>query len=114
MVKIVDYKTYQNGDGEDFFALVVQGGIEAVKSKETGRMYITARTARVACTFDEETCQSLIGTSLPGKIQKVEVEPYEYVIEQTGEVIERSHRYELVDEDEAIVIDNIIKKEAVV
>ena len=52
MVKIVDYRTYQNNDGEDFFALEVQGGIEAVKSRTTGRMYITARTARVACTFD--------------------------------------------------------------
>lgn len=114
MVKIVDYRTYQNNDGEDFFALEVQGGIEAVKSRTTGRMYITARTARVACTFDEETCKSLIGTSLPGKIQKVEVEPYEYVIEETGEVIERSHRYELVDEVEGILSENIIEKETVI
>ena len=110
MVRIFNYKTYQKEDGEEFFALEVQGGIEAVKSKESGRTYLTTRTARVACTFDEETCQSLIGSTLPGKIQKVEVDPYEYVIEETGEVIQRSHRYEFIDETESIVADNVVMK----
>lgn len=76
MVKIVDYKTHQREiDGEEFYALIVQGGLEAVKSKETGRTYLTARTARVSCAFDEETCKSLIGTELPGAIQKIAIEP---------------------------------------
>ena len=93
MVKIVDFKTYQREDGEDFHVLVVQGGVEAVKSRETGRTYLTAKTTRVACTFDEATCESLIGTNLPGSIKRVEVEPFEFTIAETGEVVERSHRY---------------------
>lgn len=37
MVTIVDYKECENGTtGDKFFGLIVQGGIEAVKSKETG------------------------------------------------------------------------------
>ena len=113
MVKIVDFKTYQREDGEDFNVLVVQGGIEAVKSRESGRTYFTAKTTRVPCTFDEETCELLIGSNLPGSIKKVEVEPYEFIIEQTGEVIERSHRYEYISEEDDIVENNVLRKEEV-
>jgi hypothetical protein len=33
MVKIVGFKTFERKDGSEFCALIVQGGIEAVKSK---------------------------------------------------------------------------------
>jgi hypothetical protein len=114
MVKIVDYKTYQKDDGTEFHALVVQGGLEAVKSKETNRNYFTAKTAKVPCTFTEATCQSLIGTDLPGSIRRVEVDPYEYAIPETGEMISLSHRNEYVGEEESIVKDNVIEQEFVV
>jgi len=77
MVTIVDYKTFENEDEKKFHVLIVQGGLEAVKSKETGQAYFTAKTARVSCTFDENTCKGLIGTEIPGTIKKVEVEPYD-------------------------------------
>jgi len=114
MVKIVDFKSFEKEDGTEFHALVVQGGLEAVKSKETQRTYFTARTARVACTFNETMCQSLIGTDLPGSIHKVEVEPYEYAIPDTGEMVSLSHRNEYVGEEERIVKDNVIEKEVVI
>ena len=76
MVSIVDYKAFQKENGEKFYSLVVQGGVEAIKSKESGRTYLTAKTTNLACTFNEITCKSLIGTQLPGQIRKVEVEPY--------------------------------------
>jgi len=113
MVKIVDFKTYQREDGENFQVLVVQGGVEAVKSRETGRTYLTAKTTRVACTFDEATCESLIGSNLPGSIKRVEVEPFEFTIAETGEVVERSHRYEYISDEEAIVEANVLQKEEV-
>lgn len=113
MVKIVDFKTYQREDGEDFHVLVVQGGVEAVKSRETGRTYLTVKSSRVPCTFDEPTCQSLIGTKLPGSIKKVEVEPYEFTIAETGEIIERSHRYEYISEEESIIENNVFENEEV-
>ena len=113
MVKIVDFKTYQTEDGKSFCALIVQGGIEAVKSQETDRTYLTARKARVPCTFDEAVCQSLIGTDFPGIIKRVEVDPYEYTIEGSGEVISLSHRYEYMGEEEGIVKDNVLKEEEV-
>ena len=40
-------------------------------------------------------------TELPGKVEKVECEAYEYVIKDTGEVITLTHRFEYVDEEKA-------------
>lgn len=113
MVKIVDYKTRERENGEQFFVLVVQGGLEAVKSAQTGRTYLTTKSSGVSCTFDEEMCKSLIGTSIPGSIKRVEVEPYEYTNHDTGETIESTHRYEYITEEEAIVEANVLENEEV-
>jgi len=113
MVEIVGFRTYQKDDGDDFHVLVVQGGLEAVKSRQTGRTYITMRTANVPCTFNEVTCEALIGQKLTGAIKKVETEPYEFTIQETGEVIERSHRYEFISEEESIIENNVTKTEEV-
>jgi len=114
MVTIVGYKTYSREDGSEFYALVVQGGVEAVKSQETGRTYLTARQAKVACTFDGNTCESLIGTTLDGKIKKVQVEPYEYMIPDTGELVTLEHRYEFINEIDHIIEEHVLEEEAVV
>ena len=114
MVTIVDYKTYQREDGSEFHVLVVQGGVEAVKSKETGRLYLTARTAKVPCTFDEITCDALKGTTFSGSIRKVIVPPYDYVVPSTGEIINLTHRYEYVDDEESVVSKNVIEDALVV
>lgn len=113
MVKIVDFKTYEKNDGSEFCALVVQGGIEAVTSQETGRTYFTARKVNVACTFDENTCESLIGSDFPGSIQKVKVAPYEYTVAETGEMITLTHSYQYVSDEDSIVRKNLIEKELV-
>jgi hypothetical protein len=113
MVKIVDFKTYERNDGSEFNVLIVQGGIEAVKSKETGRTYLTARKTNVSSTFDAGTCESLIGSGFPGAIKKVEVDPYEYTVPRTGEVITLTHSYQYVSEEESIVTNNVVQKEEV-
>lgn len=113
MVKIVDFRTIQKEDGSEFCTLKVQSGVEAVKSKETGKMYLTAKTANVPCTFSEEICKSLIGSDLPGKIVKIEVEPYEYAVPDTGEVIVLSSRNEYVSDEDAIVKENLVEPELV-
>lgn len=114
MVTIVDYITYQReSDGKNFHVLVVQGGLEAVKSKVTNKNYFTARTAKVPCTFDEITCKNIIGTQMHGSIQKVATEPYEYTVQETGEVVELSHRYEYVTE-ENVFDTNLARKEEVI
>lgn len=97
MVTIIDYAQRQKENGESFFVLILQGGIEMVTSK-AGGVYMTARKTSISSTFDEPTCRSLIGQQLPGEIERFNVEPYEYTVEQTGEVIMLSHRYRYVQE----------------
>ena len=108
MVQIVGYKKIEKEDGTSFFLLEVQGGLEPVKSKVTGKVYFTARKAFVSCSFDEASCQGLIGSKIEGAITKIEVEPYQFVIKETGEIITRNHRYEYVSEEEMILNENLI------
>jgi len=98
MVTIVGSKERQNGRGEMFMSLIIEGGIELVKSRETGRMYATGKRASLPCTFDKQTCKSLVGQELPGTIRKVEVEPYSFTDTKTGEILTLSHRWEYSQE----------------
>jgi hypothetical protein len=102
MVRIINYVKRQNKDGEDFFPLVLQGGLQIVKSQETGRCYATVKQAAMSSTLDEDTCKSLIGEEIPGSIAKVECEPYEYALPDTGEVITLTHRWEYVRESDKL------------
>lgn len=114
MVIISGFLTKEKEDGTTFNLLVVQGGLEAVKSQKTGKMYFTAKEAKVACTFDEAICKTLIGTEFPGSVEKVDCDPYEYIVKETGELIKLSHRYEYLSEEEVILSKNVVSKDLVV
>ncbi len=92
MVKIKDYTTRKNSEGEAFNALILEGDLETVTS-EAGGVYFTARKTSVPSNFDDEKCESLIGRELPGKITRIPCDPYEYTTEE-GEVIMLGHTYE--------------------
>jgi hypothetical protein len=98
-VQIVDFKERKNAEDEIFFALILEGDLEIVKSQESGRHYATARRASMSSTFTEQRCQQLIGKTMPGTIQKVECPEYEYTLPETGEIITLTHRYEYVPEE---------------
>ena len=93
MVRIINYKEREKEDGTTFFVLELQGGIEMVLSKATGNFYATAKKAFIPSTFDEQTCNGLIGTEMPGRIVKEECEPFNYLIKETGEEIRLAHRW---------------------
>jgi hypothetical protein len=93
MVRIINYKQRDKEDGTAFFVLELQGGIEMVKSKETGNFYATAKKAFIPSTFDEEVCTALVGTEMPGKIVKEACDPFTYTIKETGEEITLHHRW---------------------
>ncbi|MBC2840110.1 hypothetical protein [Robiginitalea sp. SC105] len=97
MVTIKGFKTVQKDDGETFNVLLVQGKTEAVKSQLTGKIYVTARVARVPTTLDAEACEKLIGVELEGSVERIPCEPYDYTSEQTGEMLRLSHRWEYVN-----------------
>ena len=93
MVTITDFAERQSGDGEKFNALIVQSGMELIKSQESGNYYVTARKASIPCTFNAETCKGLIGKKLKGTVEKVECEPYQYQIPGTEEQVVLKHTY---------------------
>ena len=99
MVKIINYKQYKKDDGTNFLVLEIQGRIEILTSKTTGKMYATVRTTTIPTTFDELTCQALLGQELEGTISKKEYEPYEYTVKETGEVIMLTHTFEYCKEE---------------
>ncbi|WP_375605655.1 hypothetical protein [Flavobacterium davisii] len=98
MVTIINYKERITEDAKSFFVLEVQGGIEMVQSKTTGKFYATARKAYLPSTFDEMTCKALIGTQMAGTIIKESCDAYEYIDQASGEVVVLTHRYEYAQE----------------
>lgn len=114
MVTVIDFKERQSGDGEKFYVLILQGGVEMIRSKETNRWYATAKKASVSSTFDENTCKTLIGTTFPGSIKKEECDQYEYTIPDTGEIINMSHRWIYADDVEETIEKVLVNAAAVI
>ena len=84
----------RNGSKGDFMVLEIQSGIEMIQSQKTGKFYATARKCTVPSSFDERTALSLIGSQMPGNVVRVQSDPYQYTIKDTGEVIQLTHSYE--------------------
>lgn len=93
MVTVTGVETRKNSKDEDFCVLILQGGLEIVTSKATGKPYATVRKVSIPATFDMATGKSMVGSKLHGEIQKVEVEPYEYTLKDGGEVVTLNHSY---------------------
>ena len=102
MVTITDYKSCTSQDGREFFAITMQGEV-TVNQSENGNFYLTANKASMPTSFNEAVCQSLIGKTLAGSIQKVPCEAYEY-INQAGETVTVNHRYQYSPKEESTAV----------
>lgn len=100
MVTITNYTKRKKEDGTTFCVLEINSGIELIQSQSTGQYYATAKKCYIPATFDEAVCRSLKGTMMQGCIKKVECEPYQYTIKETGEEILLNHRYEYSPEED--------------
>lgn len=103
MVTIIGAEKRMSATGKEFNVIVLQGDIEVVVSKETGKPYLTARKTSIPCTFDEVIAKTLIGQQLPGAIERVEVKPYEFVVLSTGKKIKLSHSFQYSKEPATIM-----------
>lgn len=103
MVTIIGAEKRMSAKGNEFNVIVLQGDIEIVVSKETGKPYLTARKTSIPCTFDESIAKTLIGQQLPGAIERVEVKPYEFVVPSTGKKMKLSHSYQYSKEPATIM-----------
>lgn len=87
MVKITSYQL-RKSEGKEFYALILQSGIEIIKS-QSGGTYATARKISVPSTFSEENCKDLLGHEIAGSIKSVPCEEYTFIIPETGEEVIR-------------------------
>jgi hypothetical protein len=95
MVTIAGLEKRQNKvKKEEFNVMILQGAIEVVMSKTTGKPYLTARKTRIPCTFDEKLAANMVGQSLPGTIERKECTPYVFIIPNTGKKVTLSHTFQ--------------------
>jgi hypothetical protein len=102
MVTVKDYAIRQTKDGREFVALILQGGLCLVQSKQTNNFYATVKRCSVPSTFDEETAKGMIGEKIPGSVQKTSCEPYDYTVQDTGEILHLDYRWAYVPEGATI------------
>lgn len=93
MVTITGLEKRKAADGKEFNVMILQGSIEVVVSKTTGKPYLTARRTSIPCTFDEIMAKTLIGQTLPGEIERMEVDAYEFVIPGTKKKLKLNHSF---------------------
>lgn len=106
MVTISNYHVRQNNEGKSFIALELQGDLEMIQSASTGNFYASAKRCSISSTFTEDVAKNLIGKQLPGRIDRVECESYDYTVKETGEVISLTHTYTYVpDEKQEMVLE---------
>lgn len=98
---MVIVKRYHLREGEesDYITLELEGDLELVQSQNTGRFYATARRCFIYSTFDEVTAMRMLGSEMPGKIIRVQREPYEYTIPETGETVTLTHGWDYIPDD---------------
>ena len=100
MVTVSGYAVRQNQQGEEFVVLILQGDLEMVRSQETGNFYATAKKCTITSTFSKQITTEMVGKQLPGRIVKEDCEAYDYLVPETGEIVEMSHRWTYVPEGE--------------
>jgi hypothetical protein len=99
MVIVSNYFLRTNKEGKPFISLELTGPVEMIQSMFSGKLYATAKKCTVSSTFTEDIATTLIGTKLPGRIDRVETEPYEYTAPGSNEKVILNHTYIYVPEE---------------
>ena len=102
MVRIVDAYERISKEDESFVLLILQGKIEPVISKTTGRPYLTARRTAIPCSFDLLEAKALISSTLTGEVERHECDPYEFTVPGSGKKVKLTHTYMYNPEPAAI------------
>ncbi|MGA3014473.1 MAG: hypothetical protein ABSD71_10610 [Bacteroidales bacterium] len=102
MVTVVEYAIRKTKDDREFVALILQGGLCLVQSKQTNNFYATVKRCSVPSTFDVETAKGMIGEKIPGSVQRKSCEPYDFTIKDTGEILHLDYRWAYVPEGATI------------
>lgn len=102
MVQVKDYAIRQTKDGREFIALILQGGLSLVQSRQSGNFYATVKSCSIPSTFDEETAKQMVGERVPGSVQRKSCDPYEFTSKTTGEIMQLNYRWVYVPEGASV------------
>jgi len=105
---MVIVKNYHLREGEqgNYYSLELIGEPELIQSQNTGRFYATIRRCFISSTFDETIARMMVGKQIKGNIVRVQCDPYEYTLPETGEVITIGHRYDYMPEQAPVLNPN--------
>jgi len=100
MVTVIGYniRTQKDNEQKTYISLELEGDIEMVQSQASGNFYATVRRCAISSTFDQFTAERMVGKQMPGSIERVPCEPYDFTIEATGEVVKVGYRWGYVPE----------------
>ena len=87
MVTIIGFEKRKNKEDDEFNVLILQGDVETIISKESGKPYLTARKTSIPCTFDDIMAKTMVGKEMQGEILRQDCEEYEFTIPSTGKKI---------------------------
>lgn len=104
MVTITGYnlRTQKEGEKKQYITLEIEGDIEMVQSQNTGRFYATVRKCVISSTFDEFTAERMVGKQMPGTIERVACDSYDFTIVDTGEVVKLGYKWDYLPEGKRI------------
>jgi hypothetical protein len=106
MLKVIDAKTRVNSKTkEEYNIVVLQGNVEIQKSQSTGKFYLRSKTISIPTTLNQNEAKQLIGSSIPGKIVKVDCPEYLVPVPNSTRKLKITHTYEYSNsaEDKATV-----------
>ncbi|MBK7882302.1 MAG: hypothetical protein IPJ83_17350 [Saprospiraceae bacterium] len=69
-----------------------------VRSQETGNFYATAKKCTITSTLSKQFAAEMVGKQTLRRIVRRIVEAYDYLVPETGEIVEMSHRWTYVPE----------------
>ncbi len=96
MITVKNYHIRKGDDGGEYISLELTGDVCFVQSHVTGRFYAAAKRCFMYAALDEPTAEALVGSKMPGSIERVACDPYQFTIPQTGELVSLSYTYQYV------------------
>lgn len=99
MVLVSDYELREAQDGKaKVFLKVISEDLVPQTSRVTGKVYLKPLSTFLFAAIEPNQAEFLVGRSLPGRIEKVPIEPYDITDFQTGEIRTIDFRYQYVPE----------------
>jgi CRISPR/Cas system CMR-associated protein Cmr5 small subunit len=94
MLKVIDAKTRVNSKTKEEYNIVeLQGNVEIQKSQSSGKFYLGSKTISVPTTLNLNEAKLLIGTFIPGKIEKIDCAEYLVPIPNSNKKLKITHTF---------------------